>query len=390
MWTDTRQERLERRVAALGGVRYHRPGPSTMSAGLRAELATVPLRRPVIHRSGFPVVGLRPVHRRRRDVCVMTRDGVRLSVRDCGARCAERTVVFLHGFCLSGDSWARQIDYLLRRYGDRIRVISYDHRGHGRSGGAPMGSYRIEQLAADLADVLVALDVGGPLTLVGHSMGGMTALAYLGRPAADRPVDPAGLVLVATAAGRIAERGLGRLLATPGTAGLIGLINRTPDHALRVLSRPVWAMLGRWYGYGGAQRATLMAVTAAALATTPVSAAVGFLPALNSYDQYRTLGEIRAHTIVVSGGADVLTPPAHSRDLGAGIPDALHVHLPHAGHMLPQQAPHVINHAIRCSFNRGRAFRGCHERFQPNLLLDNTRHSPVAGRPGSISGRWSR
>jgi pimeloyl-ACP methyl ester carboxylesterase len=320
---------------------------STTSAGRRAELAALPLRRPVIHRSRFPALGPRPVDRRPRDAWVMTRDGVRLSVRDFGGRHAGRTVVFLHGFCLASDTWTRQIDYLLRRYGDRIRVISYDHRGHGRSGGAPTATYRIEQLAADLADVLVELDVDGPLTLVGHSMGGMTALAYLGRPAADRPVDPDGLVLVATAAGRIAERGLGRLLATPGIAALIRLINRAPDQALRVLARPVFATLGRWYGYGGAQRTTLAAITVTALTTTPMSTAVGFLPGLSSYDQYRTLGEIHAHTIVVSGGADVLTPPAHSRDLAAGIPDAVHVHVPAAGHMLPQQASHVISEAIR-------------------------------------------
>jgi pimeloyl-ACP methyl ester carboxylesterase len=63
-----------------------------------------------------------------------------------------------------------------------------------------------------------------------------------------------------------------------------------------------------------------------------VSTAVGFLPPLSNYDRYRTLGEIRGHTIVVSRGADILTPPAHSRDLAAGIPGAVHVHLPNAAH----------------------------------------------------------
>ncbi|OBG27525.1 alpha/beta fold hydrolase [Mycobacterium sp. 852002-51057_SCH5723018] len=330
-------------------VPHRQPGPSITSAGLSAELAAV-----------------QPVYRRRRELCVMTRDGVRLSVRDGGARRAESTVVFLHGFCLTGDTWTRQIDYLLRRYGDRIRVISYDHRGHGRSGGAPMTTYRIEQLAADLADVLVGLDVAGPLTLVGHSMGGMTALAYLGRSAADRPVDPDGLVLVATAAGRIAERGLGRLLATPRIAALIRLINRTPDQALRVLSRPVSATLGHWYAHGSPQPATLTAVIAAALATTPVSTAVGFLAAFSGYDQYRSLGEIGAHTVVISGGADLLTPPAHSHDLAAWIPDAVHVHVPGAGHMLPQQASHVISDAIQ------------------------TAMFGVAGRLGPVSERYSK
>ena len=89
---------------------------------------------------------------------------------------------------------------LIRGWGNNIRIISYDHRGHGDSGSASMHTYRIDRLADDLAELLVALGVTGPLTLAGHSMGGMTALAYLRRPASKRPVEPESLVLVATAA----------------------------------------------------------------------------------------------------------------------------------------------------------------------------------------------
>ena len=337
---------------------FQTPGADVVQ-GMRAPLTSVPLRHRPNYRGDVGARRFRPIHRYRSEVCVMTRDGVRLAVRDGGPPRAEHTVVFLHGFCLTSASWSPQIDYLLRRYGQHVRVISYDHRGHGRSSGAPMSTYRIEQLARDLADVLVALKVWGSVTLVGHSMGGMVALAYLGRPAADRPVDPQGLVLVATAAGRLADRGLGRLLASPATAALVGLIDHTPERALRVLAGPVCATLGRWYGCGRAQRATLVSVAAEALATTPVSTAVGFLPSLCSYDQYRTLRSVRARTIVISGGADVLTPPAHSRELAAGIAGATHVHLPHAGHMLAQQAPHVISDAIRQATLAARTAKGC-------------------------------
>jgi pimeloyl-ACP methyl ester carboxylesterase len=280
-----------------------------------------------------------------RHLVVRTGDGVSLAVCDTGSRTAEHTVVFLHGLCLNQTSWEPQISYLLRRYGRSVRVISYDHRGHGRSAAAPMNSYRIDQLADDLAQMLAALEVTGPLTLVGHSMGGMTALAYLGRPAAARPVEPHGLILVATAAGKLATRGLARLLATPAPAALVGLVEHTPDYALHALVWPVRATLNRRRGPG--RSATLAAVTAAALTTTPVATAVGFLPSLRAYDHYATLASIRARTVVISGGADPLTPPSRAAELSAGIRGAEHVHVPYAGHMLPQQVPHVINDAIR-------------------------------------------
>src|SRR6476661_3312653 len=93
---------------------------------------------------------------------VIVRDGVRLAVRDQGPRDAESTIVLLHGLCLEKGSWAGQIRHLTRQWGDRIRIISYDHRGHGRSGSAPNRTYTVEQLAEDLADVLTALRVIGP------------------------------------------------------------------------------------------------------------------------------------------------------------------------------------------------------------------------------------
>ncbi|MBO0882340.1 MAG: alpha/beta hydrolase [Mycobacterium sp.] len=276
---------------------------------------------------------------------VSTRDGVSLAVHDTGPRSAEHTVVFLHGLCLNQTLWDRQISYLRRRYGRSVRVISYDHRGHGRSASAPMSTYRIDQLADDLAQVLTALEVSGPLTLVGHSMGGMTALAYLGRPAVERPIEPGGLVLVATAAGKLTERGLARLLATPAPAALVGLIEHTPAHAVHALVGPVRATLSRWHGHGDGAR--LAATVVGALTGTPVATAVGFLPSLRAYDQYPTLASIHAHTVVISGGADPLTPATHAADLAAGIAGAQHVRVPYAGHMLPQLVPHVINDAIR-------------------------------------------
>jgi pimeloyl-ACP methyl ester carboxylesterase len=301
-----------------------------------------------------------------------TSDGVSLSVREYGSRDAAHTVVLLHGFCLNKDSWTLQIDHLRRQYGDSIRIISYDHRGHGDSTAAPMHTYHIDRLAADLAELLVALGVTGPLTLAGHSMGGMVALAYLGRRAGQRPVQPHGLILVATAAGKLAERGLGQLLANPAADILYELADHAPHavvhRVLRALARPVCGALVRFGGYGTASRDARVALSAATVNATPVATKAGFVRALRRYDQYRTLSSITATTVVISGGADRLTPPSHAHDLARGIPGAMRVHRPAAGHMLLDEVPRVISNAVigviaahRTGAMRRRVMRGYDE-----------------------------
>jgi len=310
-----------------------------------AYLGAVALRDQGAARRAVPL-SISPAWTRPQRLIVHTGDGVGLACSDYGYRSPCHTVVFLHGLCLSQLSWVRHVAYLLRRYGGAVRVVSYDHRGHGGSQSAPVSTYRVQQLADDLAHVVAELELDGSVTFVGHSLGAMVALEYLGRGAADRPVNPDGLVLVATAAGRLAERGLGRLLATPGIAGWCRLVEHTPEQALRGLSAPVCTALSRCWGYGQPERTTLAAVTAAALQTTPAATVVGFLPGLRTFDAYSILGSVRARTVVVSGSADLLTPPAHARDLVARIPGAVHVCVPGAGHMLAQQAPHVVARAI--------------------------------------------
>lgn len=280
------------------------------------------------------------------DLDVLTDDGVRLAVRDYLPPRPRHTVIFLHGLCRDRHTWDRQIKYLRLRYTDTVRVISYDHRGHGQSQAAPMHTYCVERLASDLARVLQICNVSGDLTLVGHSLGGITALAYCGRAAEDRPVEPTGLILAATAAGRLSERGLGRFLATPGPRLLHRLVEHAPEHLLQALAVPLSGPLKQVCERAHIHNAAL-SMTASALASVSVKTAVGFLPSLRHYDHYATLASIRARTIVLSGGLDPLTPRCHAEELAAGIAQARHVHVPTASHMLPDVAPAVINDALR-------------------------------------------
>jgi pimeloyl-ACP methyl ester carboxylesterase len=291
---------------------------------------------------------------------VSTADGARLHMLDYKPSSPEHTVVLLHGLCLDKDTWALQIKQLIRRWGDTVRIIAYDHRGHGESDTAPMHTYRIDQLAEDLAQLLTALRVKGPVTLAGHSMGGMAALAYLARPAAARPVDPHAVILVATAAGKLTECGLGRLLATPATSLLYTLVQRAPraaaDSAVRVVAGPLCRALTRFgYGATGIRHDALIAVSAAAINATALATKAGFLRSLQTYDQYHTLGSITAETTILSGGTDKLTPPEHARDLAAAIPNTTLVYQPDAGHMLPHETPQLVTDAISGAITRSRA-----------------------------------
>jgi 3-oxoadipate enol-lactonase len=78
-------------------------------------------------------------------------------------------LLFLHGLGSSGQDWAPQVD----AFGDRYECITYDVRGHGRSG-KPPGPYSMARFAADAAGLLDYLKVPSA-NLVGLSLGGMIA-----------------------------------------------------------------------------------------------------------------------------------------------------------------------------------------------------------------------
>ncbi|TVY01898.1 alpha/beta fold hydrolase [Paenibacillus cremeus] len=82
-------------------------------------------------------------------------------------------VVLLHGFCGSSAYW----DQLIPRLEGRCRVIAPDLRGHGESSAPADNVYSMETLAEDIAGLLDAIELG-PVILLGHSLGGYTALAF--------------------------------------------------------------------------------------------------------------------------------------------------------------------------------------------------------------------
>jgi len=97
-----------------------------------------------------------------------------------GGVAGEPPIVLLHGATFRAEDWENIFPRLATRY----RVIAYDARGHGKSARAT--SYAIGELADDLLRVIDTV-AGTPAIVIGHSLGGATALvAAAKRPAAIR------------------------------------------------------------------------------------------------------------------------------------------------------------------------------------------------------------
>jgi pimeloyl-ACP methyl ester carboxylesterase len=74
---------------------------------------------------------------------------------------------------------ARNWDWVARSLREHFHVYAMDLRGHGNSAWAPGAAYSIPEHLLDIA-TLVELLGGGPLHLIGHSLGGVLTLLYAG------------------------------------------------------------------------------------------------------------------------------------------------------------------------------------------------------------------
>ena len=109
-------------------------------------------------------------------------------VRECEGPAGARPVVLLHGLGATGGlNWAGAFE----RLRDDFRVISIDHRGHGR--GIRTHHFRLEDCADDVAALITQMGLESPI-LVGYSMGGPIATLTWRR----HPELVGGLVLCAT------------------------------------------------------------------------------------------------------------------------------------------------------------------------------------------------
>jgi pimeloyl-ACP methyl ester carboxylesterase len=106
-------------------------------------------------------------------------DGLRMHYWEWGDP-NEDTFVFVHGVRDQGRSWDHFLEALIRRGVPIKHAVALDLRGHGDSEWpATSRGYAHEDFLTDLAGLLKHLDKG-PLTIIGHSLGGSMCLLYAG------------------------------------------------------------------------------------------------------------------------------------------------------------------------------------------------------------------
>ena len=255
-----------------------------------------------------------------------------------GAEAPMLTVILVHGYALSLDSWRYQRADLA----GVVRVVSYDQRSHGRSQRAEFDTHHVDQLGQDLAAVIDAVAPDGPLVLIGHSMGGMTIMALAERHPQLIAERVAGVAFIATSAGGLDHASLG----LPSFLGPI--LQRVASPAASVLARSkelvefgrrsttdLSLLITRLYSFGSLASDEAGRFVEAMIAATPIDVLAEFLPALQDHDKRAALEVFQGcEVIVIVGDTDRLTPLEHSEQIIEYLPGADLFVIPHAGHMV--------------------------------------------------------
>lgn len=248
---------------------------------------------------------------------VHTRDGAAIH---CDIEGEGPAVLLVTGLGGNASFWTEQIARLRSAY----RVISYDHRGVGRSSLSQI-RYSVEQMADDALAVLDGLGIERA-HLVGHSTGGC----------------------------------IGQILAIEHPQRLISLVASSSWTAADAYFKRLFEVRKRALQEGGAQTyvrcgtlfqyppewiaenisAIEQAEQATLAAFPPTEIVLSKIDAILRFDRTAQLPAIRVPTLVNTAVDDLICPPYFSRALAAAIPGAKLGILPQGGHFCPRSQPH--------------------------------------------------
>lgn len=258
---------------------------------------------------------------------------------------ATRTFVLCHGLGTDHMVWDGLANALVAAW-PGARVVCFDLRGHGLSD-APTTPCSMGDLVDDasrLLDELAATSASGPITWIGHGLGGSIGQAL----AAQRPSRLAALVLAHTPAST-APPSLAALAALSNMSVLSrdgtttdAITDATTDAATR--NAQADAVMAHWFSedFRQAQPATvarwrrrLLSAPLGGAALLPLvqAAQTAHVAHTASAEPTQAAERTPLPTLLIAGALDTDTPPAGTRELLQRHPGAELVVLPEAGHL---------------------------------------------------------
>jgi proline iminopeptidase len=213
----------------------------------------------------------------------------------------------------------------LDRLGGRLRLVYYDHRGHGRSARAAYDTITMEQLADD-ADALAA-ELGAPWFLVlGHFHGASVAQEL----AIRHPGRVRGMVLVGATPGELgSDESLLDDLDSPPVPVEVDVLQRVPPATDDELAATLRGLAPHLLGEGaGVDPEALFSG-----ATFDARAAGRWTLGLGRWSAVDRLAGMDVPTLLVAGRHDVLCPPSQSQRIRRRLAGAELVVLEIGGHL---------------------------------------------------------
>lgn len=231
-------------------------------------------------------------------------------------------LVLSHALGLSLAMWDPQVPRLSKQ----LRVIRYDHRGHGGSP-VPAGPYRIEDLGRDLLRLLDSLELDR-VAFCGLSLGGMVGLWL----AANAPERVDRLVVCCTAA---------RMPRPDDYAARAKLVRAQGMAAIAD------GVIGRWFTPEfPVRRPDVVAWIKGLLLASPPEGYAATCQALAAMDMRDDLPRIAVPTLVIAAADDQSTPIEQSREIAQRIPGAELVLIDDASHLANVEQPEAVAEQI--------------------------------------------
>jgi pimeloyl-ACP methyl ester carboxylesterase len=266
------------------------------------------------------------------------------------------TILFSHGVTLSTRVWVKQFEHLPEQ---GFRCVAFDHRGHGESKCGTTG-HSIVNLAEDMHTLIQRMNLRD-VVLVGHSMGGIAIQSFLARYPELAAERVRGIVLMSTLAKTYLS----------GANWLRRLFERLtgggPSAGELMTQRNLGFFLAR-LGFGRDPQASHVELVREMIAACEKEDSQAAIGALMGLDITADLARIQLPTLVLSGSADVIAPPAESRRIADLIPHSRLEVFKGAGHMLMLERTEEV-HSLITEFARDLGAGKPLRRFWPRRRL---------------------